>query len=446
VSVERVRRAIGLLLFVGFGLGVAVYLLARVGTNIVPTSSQYTFEADVRSAVSLANAADVREAGVEIGRVTAIKQAGAITALELSIDAKYGPVYKDATVLIRAKSIAGENYVQLDPGNPSSGRIASGGVLPVSQELQAVQDDDVFSIFSAPERDNLQRATRGLGKGLSGQGGNNLNQTLESMTAVIDDGQNFSQVVADERTQTAQLVNSFDIVTAALGARGQDIQTLTDAALTTSRAVAARNTELRATVAALPGFLRQGRTTAGRLGTFSVDATPVMSNLRIAAQDLVPAITDLRPAATEARTTLATLERFATTARPTFTKLTPFAKDTRAFVSPYSSLLQQLNPILSYLNPYWRELSTWFANTGAAVNATDSIGHLGRVTLPISRSNFPTIISGPEAQLLAKLSGGLDTRGTDAYPPAGSSATPESQPAAIPPLQADPSYTKRAPQ
>jgi phospholipid/cholesterol/gamma-HCH transport system substrate-binding protein len=444
VTAERIRRAIGLLLFVGFGIGVAVYLLARVGTSILPTAKQYTFEADVKSAVALANAADVREAGVEIGRVSGIKQAGAITALELSINAKYGPVYRNGTVLIRAKSIAGENYVQLDPGSPSSGAIPSGGVLPVTQELQAVQDDDVFSIFNTAERGNLQRATRGLGQGLSGQGGNNLNQTVGAMTSLVDDGVNFSQVLAGEREQTAHLVNSFDIVTAALGSRAQDIRTLTDTALTTSRAVAARDAELRSTIAALPGFLRQGRTTAARLGTFSVDATPVMSNLRIAAQNLVPAITDLQPAATQARTTLATLERFATTARPTFTKLTPFARDTSAFISPYSSFLQQLNPFVAYLNPYWRELSTWFANTGAAVNASDSISKLARVTLPISRSDFPTIISGPETKILAGLSGGLDTRGTDAYPPAGSSATPESQPAAIPTLQANAPYTQRA--
>ena len=93
-----------------------MYLLGRVGTTLLPQGKQYTFEADVRSSIALANAADVREAGVEIGRVTGIKQAGSITALELSIGSKYGPVYRDGTILIRAKSVAGENYVELDPG------------------------------------------------------------------------------------------------------------------------------------------------------------------------------------------------------------------------------------------------------------------------------------------------------------------------------------------
>jgi phospholipid/cholesterol/gamma-HCH transport system substrate-binding protein len=444
MSAERTRRAIGLVLFVCFGIGVAIYLLGRVGTTLLPTTKQYMLEADVKSSIALASAADIREAGVRIGRVTGIKAAGSITALELSIDAKYGPVYRDGTVLIRAKSVAGENYVQLDPGDPRSGAIPTGGVLPVNRELQAVQDDDVFSIFDTPERRNLQRALRGLGQGLAGQGGNHLNQTLEAMTSVINQGQNFSRVLADERTQTAQLIASFDTVASALGNRAADIQTLTRAALTTASAVATRDRQLQSTLATLPGFLRQSQITAGRLGSFSVNATPVMYNLRIAAQDLVPAIQALGPASREASTTLATLQRFAAVAQPTFRKLNPFTQATRAFVSPYSGFLQQLNPLVAFMNPYWQELSTWFANTGAAVQASDPVSHLARVTLPISRSNFPTIIQGPAAQILANLSGGLDTRGTNAYPLAGSSDTPEIRSSIVPPLQADPPYTVRS--
>jgi phospholipid/cholesterol/gamma-HCH transport system substrate-binding protein len=445
MTAARWRRALGLFLFVCFGLGVAVYLLARVDTHIFPSGAQYTFEADVHSSVALANAADVREAGVRIGRVTGIKQAGTITALELSIAKTYGPIYHDATILIRAKSVAGENYVQLVPGTPSTGAVQNGGVLPLSQELQPVQDDNVFSIFGPSERANLQRGLKGLGTGLAGQGGGNLNQTLGAMTAVVDQGQDFSQVLADERTQTAQLVNAFDGVSAALGNRAADIQTLTRTALTTATAVSQRNTQLRATIASLPAFLRQTQTTSGRLGTFSASATPVMANLRIAFQDLVPAIQDLRPAATETNTTLAELTQFASVAQPTFTKLTPFARATTAFVGPYSTLLQQVEPFSRYLSPYWRETGTWFANAGAAVAAKDPISYLARVTLPVSRSNFPTIISGPVATLLRTLSGGLDTRGTDSYPPAGSSDSPGPQPSAIPPLQADPAFTAKAP-
>jgi hypothetical protein len=56
MSAERKRHALGLIAFACFGLGVAVFLLGRVGTNLTPQGKKYHL------------------------------QAGTITALELSID------------------------------------------------------------------------------------------------------------------------------------------------------------------------------------------------------------------------------------------------------------------------------------------------------------------------------------------------------------------------
>jgi phospholipid/cholesterol/gamma-HCH transport system substrate-binding protein len=445
MNAQRWFRFVRLVMFMGFGLGVAVYLLSRVGTTLLPSASAYTVEADVNSSIALTQAADVREAGVLIGRVTDIRRDGTITALKLSIDRQYAPIYKDGTILIRAKSIAGENYVQVDPGNPQSGRVADHGVISVNQELQPVQDDDVFSILSAPERANLQKALTGLGHGLQGQGGDNLNSSIESMTSLVDNGQAFARILDEERHQTAQLVSSFDGVASALGNRAQDIQTLTRTALATSQAVAARNADLRQTIAALPGFLSQAETTSNRLGNFSATATPVFKNLRVATESLVPAMEELKPAAQAADRTLATLQDFSTTALPTFKRLTPFAETTSALIGPYSKFLQQLSPLSKAINPYSREVGSWFSDAGAAVNASDSISHLARIILPISRSNFPTVVSGQVATILAKLSGGLDTRGQNPYPLPGAAAAPTPLVNLVPALQAAAAYHAKPP-
>jgi ABC-type transporter Mla subunit MlaD len=78
-------KAIGLLLFFGCALGAAVILLARVGTHVIPQSS-YTIQADVPNAVALANHADVRRAGVRIGRVSAIREYGQLIQLRLDLE------------------------------------------------------------------------------------------------------------------------------------------------------------------------------------------------------------------------------------------------------------------------------------------------------------------------------------------------------------------------
>jgi phospholipid/cholesterol/gamma-HCH transport system substrate-binding protein len=153
----RTLKAIGLVAFACFAVGAAIVLLSRVGTQVLP-QERYTIQADVRDAVALAAAADVRQSGVKIGRVAKIREHGQLIQLELDLDPKYAPVYRDATTLVRAKSIAEENYIELDPGTPAAGRIPEGGRLPVSRNLEATQNDDVFSIFDKARRDSVQTA------------------------------------------------------------------------------------------------------------------------------------------------------------------------------------------------------------------------------------------------------------------------------------------------
>ena len=264
------------------------------------------------------------------------------------------------------------------------------------------------------------------------------------MTAVVNQGQDFSQVLADERIQTARLVSSFDTVASALGNRAADIQALTRSALATATAVSTRDRQLRATLATLPGFLRQGEVTAKRLGSFSVNATPVMSDLRVAAQALVPAMRDLGPAANAAQTTLATLERFAARRPADLHRLRPFADATRSFASPYSGLLQQLNPFVAYLRPV-------LAGDLDLVRQRRRRGPGRRPRRPPRSGDaadqpleLPDDHPGPEAQILAKLSGGLDTRGTNAYPLPGTSGQPQPRTTVVPPLQPDPPYVSRS--
>ncbi len=422
-------------------LGAAGYLLARVGTNLLPTDGErYHVEADVRDAIALANAADVRQAGVKIGQVSALKEKGRITALKLDLERDKGPIYRDATVLVRAKSIAEENYVDLDPGTPGAGAIPEGGVLPVSREQEATQNDDVFSILDAPRRRNLQRAVKGIGGGLDGSGARDLNATLESSTALVDDGSDLTRVLAEQRNHVAGLVDSLGTVARALGERKEAIRTLTLASKAEAEAVAARDDDLRATLRALPPFLRQGQRTATKLTGFSGRAVPVMRDLRLAADDLVPAVNDLRPAAADARVTLRRLRTFSVAARPAFQRLRPFAQATEGFVPPYEAFLRQVAPFSRYMEPYSRELSTWFALDAANTDAVDSVGHVARVLLPVSRSSFPATLPKEVEDLLKKASSGLDTRGANPLPAPGTAAAGTPRTGPVPQVDEDAPY------
>jgi phospholipid/cholesterol/gamma-HCH transport system substrate-binding protein len=438
---QQRRRAVALLLFMGVCFAIFAYYLKLAGTNLIPGASPYTVEAMVPNSVSLAPAADVREQGVNVGRVDRIAAGGpggVDTLLKLEIDS-HAPIYRDAQVYIRAKSVAGENYVEIDPGTPQAGAVPSGGLLGIDHAQDATQLDQLLSIFDAPRRQDVQRALGGLSAGLS-DGGRDLSRTLESASALPGAGSSATQVMSSDRAQLARLIDSFGVVAQALGERRAAIQLFTRQVESTAQAVAQRDAALRATLKQLPPFLRQARETAGRLQRFASGATPVVRNLRLAAEDLVPTVNVLLPAAREGQATVRALGAFAQAVTPAVRELQPFAAAATGFVPPLEGFLREAKPMVTYLAPYYREVSSFFADDAASFQASDALGHVARVVAPISRSDAAGLLTPQEDQLLQKLDAPFDTRGTNAYPAPGQASSGAPLTGAYPRIQADPPY------
>lgn len=432
-------KVAGLLAFAAFALGGAVVLLQRVGTQVLP-QDRYVVEAQVPDAVALGNAADVRQAGVKIGRVKDIKNAGSIVALRLEIDPKYGPFYRDATTRVRAKTIAEENYLEIDPGTPAAGPIPENGVIPLRRNLEATQNDDVFSIFDRARRENLDTTVAGAATGLRGRAARDLNDTLGSMSDVVDSSEEFASVLAAQRTQVARLIDSFGAVTRALGERQAAVQTFTLTARREAEAVAARDEALRATLDRLPRFLAQGRETAGRLNRLAGNATPVLDDLRVATEALVPTVRDLRSAARSGRRALRSLTTFARAGTPAVRQLKPFGAALGDVTPAYETFVRDLAPTIRYFRPYAKDIGAWFALAGAAVKVDDSIGNVARVLLPISRSSIPGVLPADVEDALKRFSSGLDTRGSNAFPKPGTAANPVPGDGSYTRVERDPPY------
>jgi phospholipid/cholesterol/gamma-HCH transport system substrate-binding protein len=304
----------------------------------------------------------------------------------------HAPLYRDAQVFIRAKSVAGENYVELDPGTPAAGAVPTGGLLGVEHAQDATQIDQIFSIFDRARRRDLQRALYGLGQAL-GDGGSRLNRTLEAASALPDQGSPAAQVLAHDRAQLAGLIDTVGTVTRALGDRAASIQLFTRKVFATASAVATRDAQLRALFDQLPPFLAQAQETAGRLQRFAISATPVVGSLRVATEDLVPAVQVLLPAARRGQAVMSRLRSFSAAVTPALRELRPFAGVLTQFVPPLAAFLQQVKPMVTYLAPYTREIPGFFSQDAASFQQTDSFGHVARIVLPISRSNVSGVLT-----------------------------------------------------
>ena len=435
-------RVLGIALFTLLAVGVFVWFLALAGVEVLPHAT-YTIHAEAPDVVALSDHADVLEAGVKVGTVTGIGESRGIAELTLTLERRYAPVYRDGQVEIRAKTLAGENYVALDPGTPRSGALRGGATLP-SLVPEPTQLDQILSTFDARHRHDVQRLLDVLGAGLGGRG-QELGGLLGGSADLVARATPVTGVLAADRSLLASLIDDFGTVTASLGRRAADIERLVGAARRAGVAVAGRDAALRATLRVLPGFLTQADAAVGRLGAFSATATPVVHNLRLAAAALVPAVRALGPAASEGRAVLAELGPFAGVARASATRLRLSAPALSALLGPLEAVLRQSDPLLAYLLPYSLDVATLFPSMDAPTHFRDAEGGYARISVLFS-DNVLSGVSPSEQRLIRTLERSglltpLASKRYNAYPRPGESRQPAPYQGPYPHIQADPPYT-----
>ena len=84
----------------------------------------YRFKAAFPEASLLVEEADVRMAGVNVGKVKGKELAadGRRTIAEIEIDPRFAPIKRDTRAILRQKSLLGETYVELAPGDAEGAR------------------------------------------------------------------------------------------------------------------------------------------------------------------------------------------------------------------------------------------------------------------------------------------------------------------------------------
>src|SRR3954451_24230117 len=124
------------------------FLWISFGGSVPLKPKEYELTVNFPEATTLAEAADVRMAGVAIGKVRSkrLDKAANRTKVVLKIEPKFAPLPKDTRAILRQKTLLGETFVELSPGHPSSGCLADGGTLSNSQVEPTVELDEILRI------------------------------------------------------------------------------------------------------------------------------------------------------------------------------------------------------------------------------------------------------------------------------------------------------------
>src|SRR2546430_6995409 len=106
-------RILTMVLFALSCFGLLLFLWLSFGGAIPLKPHGYRFKVGFPEATQLGLEADVRVAGVSVGKVRAKEldpRGGNRTLTTIELDRKFAPIHKDARAILRQKTLLGETY------------------------------------------------------------------------------------------------------------------------------------------------------------------------------------------------------------------------------------------------------------------------------------------------------------------------------------------------
>ena len=372
----------------------------------------YEVRALFDSAGFLVPGEDVRIAGANVGSVAELEVSGtdeavhedgspdpgkAVVVLQID-DEGFQDFRADASCLIRPQSLIGEKYVECEPtqprapgaivpppldeigdGEPGEGQY----LLPLERNGKAVDLDLVNDVMKEPYPDRFRLILNDLGAGLAARG-DELAEIVERSNPALRETNEVLDILASQNRALSRLATDSDAILSALARERESVAGFINEANVVGQATAERRADLEASIARLPAFLRELRSTMTELEGFADAATPVFSDLGRAAPALTRASRALGPFSTGGVTALTSLGDAADEAAAPLVASDPVIRQIRNLAKPAKPATKKLARTLVTTRKtggFQGFLETLYG-AGGAVNAFDSRSHFLRALIP----------------------------------------------------------------
>ncbi len=400
----RPPTTVQLLVAIGFALscfGLLLFLWLAFGGPTPLKPEGYRITVPFEEASQLATESDVRISGVSVGKVKQVTSSeSGLAEATIEMDESYAPLPTNTRAVLREKTLLGETYVELTPGNPDGPTIPEGGGLPQAQVSKSVQLDEVFRSFDQPTRTAFQRWMKDSSVALRRRGVD-LNAALGNLDPFSAETDNVLRILDTQRRAVRRLVRNGGEVFTALSERRGQLQGLIRNADTVFSTTARRNRDLQDAFVALPTFLDESRFTLDRLKRFADDTDPLVKQLDPAFQELSPTLIEIGRLAPQLRGFFTGLRGTVAASKHGLPALQDLLDDDLPpLLGAFDPWLRTVNPILAVLKDYKHEITAFFGNAAAALNAfevppeaPDLEAHYLRTIAPL---NPETVSSYPD--------------------------------------------------
>lgn len=210
------RKYVSLGAFVIITLGLLLWLASNIGALGGKKGTRYEVRLDHAAGLVTDNA--VKIAGVQVGEIERVSVEHDIAVLTLRIDEGV-EVHEDAIALVRAKSLLGEKYLQIEPGNPDAPLLADGSEIvnvrttfEIDQVLNALEpilggDESIAAVLSP-----LVGRVDGLLAKAAGEDGGPPIVTREEIAQTVDDARAsvtaLRQLAEDNKDDVGKLIDN----------------------------------------------------------------------------------------------------------------------------------------------------------------------------------------------------------------------------------------------
>jgi virulence factor Mce-like protein len=357
--------------FAGSCVGLLLYLWISFGGTVPLAAQGYRFNVEFDQAVELGAQAQVEISGVTVGRVVSVSpdRRTSLTKAVIEIKPQFAPRPANTKAILRTKTLLGETYVELSPGNPDGAKLPDGGTLPHAQVAPTVALDQIFSTFDPTTRRAFQTWMQQSGIALTNRG-EQFNAAFADLYPFATNVDAVLAVLNRQGAATSALLREGGQVFGALSRSPAELQSFVRNNNSLFASTAARDAELAATFRAFPGFLTESRSAIDRLTSFSRATQPLVNELRPAAVALNPVLKSLVTFAPELRDLLVNIGPLTEASKAGFPAFEHFLDESVPWLTRLKPYLGGVVPVLDYINDYRREVAAFFANATAVSQGT----------------------------------------------------------------------------
>lgn len=371
---KRAPSTAQLLVIAGFALscfGILLFLWITFGGPTPFKAKAYEIKVPFNEATQLAQQSDVRISGVSVGKVQNIEESpdGQQAQATIDIEDKYAPLPRGTRAILRTKTLLGETYVELTPGNADGPQLPDGGTLSSANVAESAQLDEIFRTFNPRTRAAFQEWMQEGAIAIAGRG-QSFSNALAELEPFVTEFDKVFRVLDTQRVAVKQLFSNGAVALHALRGRQGELASLIRNSNAVFSTTAARDRDIEALFRAFPTFEDEQKLTFNRLKEFAVNSDPLFRQLVPAAKQLSPTLVAFSNLAPQAKGLFEGLETVIDRAPSGFPALRKFLRgDFPVLLRALDPFLRNLNPILTGLGLYKREVTSLMGNVAAATNA-----------------------------------------------------------------------------